>query len=202
MIMKKNDSNNENEDNNMKEACDVFKKNRIIYFKGEVNELKTSETVKSLIQYDLEKPNKDILMIIDSYGGYVDSFVAIHDTMKMIKSNVATLCLGKAMSAAFMLLITGQKGKRFITENSRIMVHELSTFCGGKYSELENDLKEAERMQKFLENLILKYTSVSKDKLKKLLMKDAYITAEKALEYGMVDHIVENYEDLFKKMSK
>lgn len=179
---------------------DVFKKNRIVYLKGEINESKVNDTVKSLITLDLSA-NKDILLIIDSYGGYVDSFIAIHDTIKMLKNHVSTFCIGKAMSCAFLLLISGQEGKRFISRNSRIMVHEIFSSAHGKYSEIENDLKETERLQNLIEDLLAKYTKIEPKKINKFMSKDTYLDANKSLKYGCVDFIVDKYEEMFKKLN-
>lgn len=176
-------------------------KNRIIYVSGTINEQKTEDVVSRLLAFDTAQPNKDIIMIIDSYGGYVDSFVAMHDAMKMISSEIVTICIGKAMSCGQMLLMSGTKGKRFITPNSRVMVHELSSFTGGKLKDIENDHRELQRVQKdVIEKLILKYTKISIKNLSKFMSEDTYLSAEETVKYGIADHIITSPSVLYKRI--
>jgi len=181
---------------------DHIENNRIIYMSGAFDERKAQHIVSKLLQFEADDPTKDIILFIDSYGGYIDSFVAIHDVMKMIHCDVATVCIGKAMSCGQMLLISGTKGKRFITPNSRVLMHQLSTMSGGKLTDIENDIEEAKRLQKeVLEKLALKYTKVNAKVLKELMAKDSYITAEEAVGYGFVDHIITKPNVLYKKIN-
>ena len=114
----------------------LLDKNRLIYMSGEFNERKAEHIVSKLLFFECVNPVKDILLIIDSYGGIVDSFVSIHDTINLLRCNVATCCIGKAMSCGQLLLISGAKGKRFITPNSRVMIHE---FTAGSYGKLTDN---------------------------------------------------------------
>lgn len=88
---------------------DVFKNNRIVYFNGIFDEDKAKDAIKTMLEYELENYNKDIIIYIDSRGGEIDSFIAIHDVIKMLRCDVATLCIGKAMSAGQLLLMSGTK---------------------------------------------------------------------------------------------
>jgi len=181
---------------------DVFKKNRVVYFHGEFDENAVKSTIMSLLEYELEDHTKDILIFIDSGGGSVDSFIAIHDIIKMMRCDVATLCVGRAMSCGQMLLMSGTKGKRFITPNSRVLMHQINNRVFGSFSEMENDLSETERLQKLIEYLISQYTTVTPRQLKKLMSKDSYMTAKEALEYGIVDHIISSNSELFSKLNQ
>jgi len=137
--------------------------NRIIYLTGTIDEPKAEAVITKMLQYESKNSEDDILFYIDSYGGMVDSFVSIHDTIKMLRCNVATICIGKAMSCGQMLLISGTKGKRFITPNSRVLIHQLSFGTEGKLKYIENNVKENQRMNKEVwEKYIVKYTHITK----------------------------------------
>ncbi len=164
---------------------------RIIFLGGYIDEEKTQEVVSRLIALDFQDHTKDILFYIDSYGGDVYGLVAIHDTMKMLRCDVATICVGKAMSAGAVLLLAGAKGKRFITPNARVMFHEISSEEDeGKLSELRDSLKETEKLQDLLELLTKKYTKISSKQIKEIFGKNTYIDAITAKKYGIIDHII------------
>jgi ATP-dependent Clp protease protease subunit len=176
--------------------------NRIIYFSGAFNEEKAHQTISKLLEYECKDPTRDILLFVDSYGGYVDSFVAIHDTIKLLRCDVATCCVGKAMSCGQMLLISGTQGKRFITPNSRVMIHQIASASFGKLRDLEVDIEESKRLQKdVIDKLILKYTKIKPKQLKEIMVDDTFVTAKKALDLGVVDHIVTNPNILYKNIN-
>lgn len=180
---------------------DVIEGNRIIYMSGAFNEQKAEQIVTKLLHYECIDPSRDILMFIDSYGGYVDSFVTIHDTMRLLRCDVATVCVGKAMSCGQMLLMSGTKGKRFITPNSRVLVHEISSFSGGRLTDLEIDVNETKRMQKeIFEKYITKYTKITKTQLNGMMKQDNFFNAKESLKLGIVDHIVNKPNDLYKNI--
>jgi ATP-dependent Clp protease protease subunit len=181
--------------------ADIFQRNRIIYFNGAFTENKVQEVVRKLLEFNVTNPNKDIVIFIDSNGGLADSFIAIHDTIKMISSDVATVCLGKAMSSGMLLLMSGVKGKRFITKNSRVLIHELSAGTIGKISNMNVDVKESQRIQDVLEKLVVEYTDIKKEDVRDLMEKDTFCNAETAKELGIVDYIVESYEEIFSKLN-
>lgn len=174
--------------------------NRFIFMKGHFNEDAAHDIVKQLMEYETKDPFSDITIFIDSYGGYIDSFVAMHDAIQLCRCDVATVCLGKAMSCGQMLLISGAKGKRFITANSRVLMHPMSSFSYGNIHEIENDAKESRRLQNMLEGMITKYTKIKKTELKELMSKDSYIPAKEALQLGIVDHVVTNMSDISKHL--
>ena len=177
--------------------------NRIIYMQGSFNEDKAEKIVTSLLEMDAKDPTKDVVLYIDSYGGHVHSLLAIHDVIKnLLHCNVATVCIGKAMSCGQMLLISGAKGKRFILPNARVLIHEVSSGHWGKLKELENGLEETKALQVILSKLILKYTNIKKEGLKALLQKDSYISANEAKRLGLVDHIVSSPRALYGKIKQ
>jgi ATP-dependent Clp protease, protease subunit len=178
----------------------VTESNRIVYVQGEFNEEKAEKVSTSLLDFERKDPTKDILMFIDSYGGHVHSFMAIHDVMRhMLRCDVATLCIGKAMSCGQMLLISGTKGKRFITPSSRVMLHEISSGSWGKLSEIENDLGESKKLLRMWFDMITKYTHFTPKQLREMLNrgKDRYFSADECIKLGLADKIVRRPSDLY-----
>jgi len=175
--------------------------NRVIILSGEIDEDKSKMFIERLITLECHNPHKDILICIDSYGGYIDSFIAMHDAIRMLRCDVATLCLGKAMSAGIMLLMSGAKGKRFITPNARTLMHELSAGTCGKLADIEIDVKEFHRLQKVLENLVSKYTKLRRTEIKKFMERDTFFDAQETLRIGVVDKIVNNGNELYRDIN-
>ena len=173
---------------------------RIIYISGIFDEPMARSVVCRILSLEIKDPTKDILMFIDSYGGAYDSFIAIHDVIRMCRCEVATVCIGKAMSAGQLLLMSGTKGKRFITPNSRVLIHQIASGAFGKITHMDNEVVEVKRLQSVMESLILKYTKISKAEIKELMSKDSYITAERAKKLGIVDHIIESPQDLYPRL--
>jgi len=175
--------------------------NRIIYINGDFTEEMAKEVFEKIVTLEISNPRKDILLMIDSYGGYVHSYLAIHDAIMLSRCNVATFCIGKAMSCGQLLLTSGAKGKRFASKNSRIMMHEISSMSWGKLTDMEVDLNESKELQKIVNRLTEDYTGLSKSKIKKLLEKDSFLSAEEAKNLGIIDHVVENRDDLYKRIN-
>jgi len=175
-------------------------KNRLIYIAGGINEERSADVISKLLSYECAS-QEDIIMFIDSYGGSVDAVVAIHDAMKMIRSDVATVCIGKAMSAGQLLLVSGTKGKRFITPNSRTMFHELAFEASGKLKDIVNRCVESERLQReVIDKLYIKYTNLTVKTLKDIKTTDEYMDAKQSIANGIVDHIIMKPSDLYKKV--
>lgn len=185
----------------IKATATTLEDNRIIYMNGEFNEEKAKDIITKMITLELKDPAKDILMYIDSYGGWVHSFLAIHDVMKMLRCDVATIAIGKTMSCGQMLLIAGTKGKRFITTNARVLMHEISSCTGGKLSDMEVDINETKALKTIVEDLIIKYTKIKKNNLKQLMIRDSFFSSQEALKLGMVDYIVNTPNDLYKRIN-
>ena len=172
------------------------KTKRAIYLMGDIDETKSEAFVTSLLQFQMEDPTKDIVVILDSYGGYVDSMWAMQDAMNMVTCKVHTLCIGKAMSCGQMMLVGGTKGCRYATPNSRIMMHEISSLTYGTISAIKNHTKELDRLDKQFRAFIQKRTKLTKTQLDKMLENDAYMSPQEALKYGFIDKIVNGFGDL------
>jgi len=179
----------------------VMEDNRILYMNGIMGESTVKDIVTGLLKYESKNPMKDIILYIDSPGGSLHSFFAIHDAIKMVRCDVATVCIGKSFSAANLLLSSGTKGKRFMTVNSRTLIHELSSTASGKMSDLDNDIEECRRLQKMAEDLVFKYTNIKKKDLRRMMERDTYISSEEALEYGIVDHIIKSSRTLYSNVN-
>jgi ATP-dependent Clp protease protease subunit len=179
--------------------CDTMIDNRIIYLSGDFDENKSKDVIDKILKLEAKNPNKDILLMIDSYGGYVHSLLAIHDVIKHItRCKVITLGIGKQMSCGQLLLISGEKGARFATPNSRILLHQISSVTFGKLADMEVDIDESRKLQVIIENLIVKYTKISKKELTELMKIDSYMSAEEALKLGIIDGIIKKPSDLYK----
>ena len=174
-------------------AYDIYSrllKERIIFLDGEVNDSMASLIVAQMLFLEAENPNADINVYINSPGGSVTAGMAIYDTMQYIKCDVSTMCIGMAASMGAFLLAGGAKGKRFILPNAEVMIHQPSGGARGQATEIqivaENILRTKERLNRLLaENTGKPYEQVCRD-----TERDNYMTAEEALQYGLVDHIV------------
>ncbi len=168
-------------------------KERIIFLGEEVNETTASLTIAQLLFLESEDPGKDISIYINSPGGMVTAGLAIYDTMQYIKCDVSTICMGLAASMGAFLLAGGTKGKRFALPNSEIMIHQPSGGARGQATEIqivaENILKTKERLNRILaENTGQDIEKVAAD-----TERDNYMTAQEALDYGLIDKIITSH---------
>ncbi|WP_420174933.1 ATP-dependent Clp protease proteolytic subunit [Luteococcus sp. OSA5] len=147
-----------------------------------------------LQQMDSERP---ISMYINSPGGSFTALTAIYDTMQYIKPDVQTVCLGQAASAAAVLLAAGSKGRRMALPNSRILIHQPATEGGyGQSSDLEIQANEILRIRGLMETMLAKDTGQSVEKISRDIERDKYLTAEEAMEYGIIDDILTSLKDV------
>ena len=182
-------------------SSNVLEKNRIIYLNGKFNESMVEKAIQKLFQLESDNPHKDILIIIDSYGGFVHSLLGLYDAINLIRCDVATLCLGKAMSCGQMLLMCGAKNKRFATKHSRILAHQISSGAIGKLSDMEIEINETKELNTIIESLFKKHANLNKKEFDKLMSKESYMSAKEAKKIGLIDHIVETHNDLYKKIN-
>lgn len=183
-------------------AFDIYSrllKERIVFVNGPVEDYMSSLVVAQLLFLESESPTKDIYMYINSPGGVVTSGLAIYDTMQYIKCDVATLCLGQAASMGSLLLTAGQKGKRFVLPNSRIMIHQPSGGFRGQATDIEIHAKEILDLKQRLNQLYVHHTGQKLDIIEKNMERDNFMSAEKAVEFGLVDKVVRNRSDFLQK---
>jgi ATP-dependent Clp protease protease subunit len=182
-------------------AIDVKSQERIICLNGEVNETLSAAIVAQLLYLESDAPEKAITLYINSPGGSVTAGLAIYDTMSYIRSPVSTVCVGQAASMGSLLLCGGEKGKRFCLPNSSIMVHQPSGGYSGQASDIAIHAKEIIRVRGKLNEIYRKHmTKVHTiDEIEKLMERDKFLSAEEALDMGIVDEILERRIEAEKK---
>jgi ATP-dependent Clp protease protease subunit len=171
-------------------------KERIIFLTGPVHDDIASLICAQLLFLESENPEKDISFYINSPGGVVTSAMAMFDTMNYIKPDVATVCIGQAASAGSLLLTAGAKGKRYILPNSRVMVHQPSGGAQGMASDIEIQAREILKLRENLNNIYVEQTGRTLKEIEKVMDRDTFMSAKEAHEFGLVDHIVTDRDDL------
>jgi ATP-dependent Clp protease, protease subunit len=175
-------------------AYDIFSrllKDRIIFVTGPIEDGLASLITAQLLFLESENPKKEIAMYINSPGGIVTSGLAIYDTMQYIRSPVSTACIGMAASMASLLLSAGEKGMRFSTPNSRILVHQPSGGFRGVASDIERHAVDILAMKRRLNEIYVKHTGQPYETIEKTLDRDSFMTADEALAFGIVDKVFE-----------
>jgi ATP-dependent Clp protease, protease subunit len=173
-------------------AYDIYSrllKERIVFLDGPVNHDTSSIVIAQLLFLEAEDPKKDITLYINSPGGEIQSGMAIIDTMKHIKPDVATVCMGMAASMGAMILSQGAKGKRYVLPNSEVMIHQPLTGVEGQASDIEITAKHVLRLKAKLYEMLAASTGKSYAQIEKDADRDYWMTAEEAKKYGIVDQI-------------
>jgi len=179
-------------------AYDIYSrllKDRIIMLQGEINDHVASLIVAQMLFLEAENPEKDIYLYINSPGGVVTSGMAIYDTMNYIKPDVVTICMGQAASMGAFLLSSGTKGKRFALPHARIMIHQPLGGAQGQATDIEIHAKEILRMKKELNKILAENTNQSVRKIEKDTERDYFMSAEEAMEYGLIDKVLKKREN-------
>lgn len=174
-------------------AYDIYSrllKERIIFLVGPVNDHSANLIVAQLLFLESENPDKDISLYINSPGGSVSAGMAIYDTMQFIKPHVSTLCTGLAASMGAFLLAAGEKGKRFSLPNSRIMIHQPLGGAQGQASDIEIQAREILYLRERLNAILAERTGKSIDDISKDTDRDNFMSADAAVEYGMIDKVL------------
>ena len=182
-------------------AFDIYSrllKERIVFLVGPVTDESANLVVAQLLFLESENPDKDIFFYINSPGGSVTAGMSIYDTMNFIKPHVSTLCLGQAASMGAFLLSAGEKGKRFVLPNSRIMIHQplISGGLAGQASDIEIHAKELLKIKEKLNRLLAKHCDRDLADLERDTERDNYMSADEAKEYGLIDQVLENRASL------
>ena len=166
-------------------------RDRIIFLTGEVNDVSASLVIAQLLFLESENPNKDIQLYINGPGGSVDAGMGIFDTMRFIRPQVNTICVGLAASMGAFLLAAGEKGKRYALPHSRIMIHQPLGGVQGQATDMEIVTREILRTKKTLNTILAENTGKPFDVVARDTERDYYMTAAEALEYGLIDKIYE-----------
>ncbi|MCI8729215.1 MAG: ATP-dependent Clp endopeptidase proteolytic subunit ClpP [Clostridia bacterium] len=165
---------------------------RIIFVTGQIEDGMANNIVAQLLYLEAKDPAKDISMYINSPGGSVTAGFAIYDTMKYIRCDVSTICIGMAASMGAFLLSSGTKGKRFALSNSEVMIHQPSGGAQGQATEIEIVAKHILRTREKLNSILAENTSQSIETIRRDTERDNYLTAQEAKEYGLVDAVYEH----------
>lgn len=175
-------------------SFDIFSrllKDRIVFAIGQVDDIMANLIVAQLLFLESENPDKDISLYINSPGGVVTAGLAIYDTMQFIKSDVSTLCVGQAASMGALLLAGGAKGKRFCLPNARIMIHQPLGGFQGQASDIAIHAEETLKVKSKLNKILAKHTGRPEEEVVRDTDRDNFMSADRALEYGIVDKVLE-----------
>jgi ATP-dependent Clp protease protease subunit len=176
-------------------AYDIYSrllKDRIIFIGTPIDDNVANVVIAELLFLQMEDPDKDIDVYINSPGGSVTSGLAIYDTMQFVKPDVNTYCVGQAASMGAVLLSAGAKGKRFALPHSRIMIHQPWGGVQGAAADIHIQAREILRLRERLENILVEHTGQSEERIKKDTDRDFFMSADESREYGIVDQVIKN----------
>jgi len=165
-------------------------KERIIFVGIPIDDMVANVIIAQLLYLEKDDPEKDILLYINTPGGYVTSGMAIYDTMQFIKSDVATYCIGQAASMGALLLTAGTKSKRFALPNSSILIHQPTGGYSGQATDIKIHAAEILRLRDRLNQVLAHHTGQAIEKIAEDTERDFFMTAEQAKEYGLIDEVI------------
>jgi len=175
-------------------AYDIYSrllKERIIFLTGPIFDQVASLICAQLLFLESENPNKDISFYINSPGGVVTAGLAMYDTMQYIRSPVSTVCVGMAASAGSLLLMAGEKGKRYALPNSQVMIHQPSGGAQGQATDIEIQAREILKTRARLNQIYANHTGQTLEEIEKKMERDTYLSADEARDFGLIDHVVD-----------
>ena len=174
-------------------AFDIYSRllnDRIIFLGTPIDDEIANLTIAELLHLESEDPDKDISLYINCPGGSVYAGLAIYDTMQFVKTDVSTICVGMAMSLGALLLAAGAKGKRMALPNAKILIHQLWGGFEGQASDIEIHAREAIALKRRMEEIIVQHSGQPLEKVSKDMERDYFMTAEEAVEYGIIDTVL------------
>ena len=177
-------------------SFDIFSRllnDRIIFLSEEVNETTASLVVAQLLYLEAQDPDKDIQFYINSPGGSVTAGMAIYDTMRYIKCDVATICVGMAASMGAFLLSAGTKGKRLALPNAEIMIHQPSAGTQGQITDMAIHMKRLQTIKERMNRIMAENTGRTIEEVTAACERDNFMTAEEALAFGLVDRVLDHH---------
>lgn len=180
-------------------AYDIYSrllKDRIIFLGTAVSDEIANLLIAQLLFLESEDPDKDINFYVNSPGGMVTAGLAVYDTMQYIKPDITTVCIGQAASMGALLLTAGAHGKRYALPNARILIHQPMGGFQGQASDIEIQAKEILRMKETLNQILVKHTGKNMDRVQNDTDRDYFMTGPEAKEYGIVDYVIANRDDL------
>jgi ATP-dependent Clp protease, protease subunit len=170
-------------------------KDRIIFLGTEIDDHVANVVMAQLLHLDSEDPGKDIHVYINSPGGVVTSTLAIYDTMQYVNSDVSTICIGQAASGAALLLCSGATGKRFALPHSRVLLHQPAGGTSGQAVDIDIHAREILRLRDLLDEILSNHTGQPLDRIRHDTDRDFIMTAQEAMEYGVIDALIERKEE-------
>ena len=177
-------------------SYDIFSRllnDRIIFLSEEVNDATASLIVAQLLYLEAQDPDKDIQFYINSPGGSVTAGMAIYDTMRYIKCDVATICVGMAASMGAFLLSAGTKGKRMALPNAEIMIHQPSAGTQGQITDMAIHMKRLQTIKERMNLILAENTGKSVEEVTAACERDNFMTAQEAMEFGIIDRVLEHH---------
>ena len=174
-------------------SYDIFSrllKDRIVFLGGEIDDDTANLVVAQMLFLEMEDPDQDIMLYINSPGGSISAGMAIYDTMHYVKCEVSTVCVGMAASMGAFLLAAGAKGKRFALPNAEIMIHQPLGGARGQATDIAIQAEQIMRIKRKMNELLSKHTGQTIKTIEKDVERDHYMTADEALKYGLIDEII------------
>ncbi len=175
-------------------AFDIFSRllvNRIVFLGAAIDDNVTNLVVAQLLHLESENPDNDIAIYINSPGGDMNGLFAIHDTMRFINPDVATICVGQAASAAAVLLAAGTPGKRFALPNARVLIHQPHGGAQGQSTDMELAVAEMVEMRRRMVEILVQATGQTAQRITTDIDRDYIVRGDQAIAYGLVDHVID-----------
>ena len=180
-------------------GSDIFSRllrENIIFLGTPIDDFVANVISAQLLHLEAENPDRDINVYINSPGGDINALFAIYDTMQYVKPDITTICFGQAASAAAVLLAAGTPGKRLALKHSRILIHQPYSGAQGQVSDIEIAASEIQRLKVSLEDVLAYHTGQTSEKISADTDRDFVMTAAEAMEYGIIDEVIENRDDV------
>jgi ATP-dependent Clp protease protease subunit len=188
-------------DNNQNQAVDVFSRllhERVVFLSGEINDKSANLIIAQLLHLAYDNAEKDVHFYINSPGGSVSAALAIFDTMRYIGPDVATVCTGLAASGGALLLAAGDKGKRYVMPNAKVMIHQPLGGAQGTATNIQIQAKEILKTKKRLNEMLAEFTGRSIEEIEQATDRDKWFNSEESKEFGLVDDIIESIKRIQK----
>jgi ATP-dependent Clp protease protease subunit len=173
---------------------DMLLENRIVFMIGEISSQRAAEVIMKMLYLDNLKRDSEISLYINSPGGSVDDTMAIYDTMRFVRSPIATYCIGRAQSGAAIILAAGTKGKRHALSHAKIMLHQPWGGVSGQAADIKIQAEEILKAKVMINELLAKLTNQPVEKIAAETERDRYMTADEALQYGLIDEVLKEEE--------
>ncbi|MFC1676276.1 ClpP family protease [Planctomycetota bacterium] len=181
---------------------DMLLENRIVFLIGEISYARATEVIMKMLYLDNKKPGSEISLYVNSPGGSVDDTMAIYDTMRFVSSPISTYCIGRAQSGAAVILAAGAKGKRHSLPHAKVMLHQPWGGVTGQASDIKIQAEEILKAKDVINELLSKHTGQPIEKIAAETERDRYMTAEEALEYGLIDEVLHEPEEKEEKVKE